>query len=147
MATLNPRARYIISRYSDPVFAVFIGISAAFLRIRNEEIEKRSGLPSASMVISPQQKKRMEDELEKGRPTFRNSVDVYRSSGGGRIEGDFGLEQTSVWFGESSVRARKREEVGYLEVLRLYWQRIVWKLDYEWNGRGKELVRKDGKLV
>jgi L-cystine uptake protein TcyP (sodium:dicarboxylate symporter family) len=31
---------YIISRVADPVFAVFIGISAAALRIKREEKEK-----------------------------------------------------------------------------------------------------------
>ncbi|KAK4122661.1 hypothetical protein N657DRAFT_681658 [Parathielavia appendiculata] len=31
---------YIISRVADPVFAVFIGISAAALRINREEKEK-----------------------------------------------------------------------------------------------------------
>jgi CBS domain containing-hemolysin-like protein len=31
---------YIISRVADPVFAVFIGISAAVLRIKREEKEK-----------------------------------------------------------------------------------------------------------
>lgn len=31
---------YIISRIADPIFAVFIGVSAAALRIRREEKEK-----------------------------------------------------------------------------------------------------------
>ncbi|KAL2265425.1 hypothetical protein VTJ83DRAFT_6525 [Remersonia thermophila] len=31
---------YIISRVADPIFAVFIGISAAALRINREEKEK-----------------------------------------------------------------------------------------------------------
>ncbi|KAK0747575.1 hypothetical protein B0T21DRAFT_279039 [Apiosordaria backusii] len=32
--------RYIISRIADPIFAVFIGISAAATRINREEKEK-----------------------------------------------------------------------------------------------------------
>ncbi|TGZ82867.1 hypothetical protein EX30DRAFT_369919 [Ascodesmis nigricans] len=32
-------ARYLISRVGDPIFALFIGASAATLRIRREEIE------------------------------------------------------------------------------------------------------------
>jgi len=31
---------YIISRVADPIFAVFIGVSAAALRINREEKEK-----------------------------------------------------------------------------------------------------------
>lgn len=35
-----PRFAYIISRRIDPIFALFIGFSAATLRIRREEMEK-----------------------------------------------------------------------------------------------------------
>ncbi len=42
MSTTIPRYQYIISRRLDPVFALFIGTSAAFVRIRREEREKMS---------------------------------------------------------------------------------------------------------
>lgn len=35
-----PAPVYIISRVADPIFAVFIGVSAAALRINREEKEK-----------------------------------------------------------------------------------------------------------
>lgn len=35
-----PPPTYIISRVADPIFAVFIGLSAAATRIRREEVEK-----------------------------------------------------------------------------------------------------------
>jgi hypothetical protein len=37
--TMAPQA-YIISRVADPIFALFIGLSAAALRINREEKEK-----------------------------------------------------------------------------------------------------------
>lgn len=35
-----PAPAYIISRVADPIFAVFIGVSAAAMRINREEKEK-----------------------------------------------------------------------------------------------------------
>ncbi|TLS25928.1 hypothetical protein PpBr36_07185 [Pyricularia pennisetigena] len=35
-----PPPTYIISRVADPIFAVFIGISAAVTRVKREEKEK-----------------------------------------------------------------------------------------------------------
>ncbi|KAK0508334.1 hypothetical protein JMJ35_009418 [Cladonia borealis] len=52
MAATFPRYSYLISKTLDPVFALFIGISAAGIRIRREENEKRAGLPTSSMVKS-----------------------------------------------------------------------------------------------
>ncbi|KAA6409660.1 MAG: Non-classical export 1 [Lasallia pustulata] len=40
MAAAFPRYNYIISKYTDPVFALFIGLSAAAVRIHREEKEK-----------------------------------------------------------------------------------------------------------
>jgi len=37
---MSPPATYIISRTLDPLFALTIGISAAVLRIRREEVAK-----------------------------------------------------------------------------------------------------------
>jgi hypothetical protein len=39
LATM-PAPTYIISRFADPIFAVFIGLSAAAMRINREEREK-----------------------------------------------------------------------------------------------------------
>lgn len=72
MAANFPRYNYLISKYHpnppcplpphpanlsfsrtlDPVFAIFIGVSAAGIRIRREENEKRAGLPTSAMVKS-----------------------------------------------------------------------------------------------
>ena len=147
MAAPFPRARYIISRYSDPVFAVFIGISAALLRIRKEEIEKRSGIPSASMVISPQQKRCMDEEREKTRSSLGKGMDLYRLSDRVDSKNDMDFRHDDLWSRGSGRSIKKREKVGYMEIITLYGQRIVWKVNYEWNGGGKELVRKDGRLV
>ena len=147
MASPYPRAKYIISRYSDPIFAVFIGFSAALLRIRKEEIEKRSGIPSASMVISPQQQKLMDEEREKNRSKFRARTEMYRTGDGGSSESDVGVGQDGSWLGGTIPYGIKRQEVGYVEILKMGWQRIVWKVDYEWNGKAKDLIRKDGRVV
>ncbi|KAL8906633.1 MAG: hypothetical protein Q9207_001887 [Kuettlingeria erythrocarpa] len=40
MSAAFPRFKYIISKRLDPIFAVFVGLSAATIRIRREEIEK-----------------------------------------------------------------------------------------------------------
>ncbi|KAL2052758.1 hypothetical protein ABVK25_006998 [Lepraria finkii] len=50
MATTFPRYSFIISRTLDPLFALLIGISAAGIRIRREENEKRAGMVTTSMV-------------------------------------------------------------------------------------------------
>ncbi|KAL2041631.1 hypothetical protein N7G274_005415 [Stereocaulon virgatum] len=50
MATTFPRYNHIISKTLDPIFAILIGVSAAGIRIRREENEKRFGLATTSMV-------------------------------------------------------------------------------------------------
>lgn len=50
MSTTFPRYSYIISRTLDPLFALLIGISAAGMRIRREENEKRLGMATTSIV-------------------------------------------------------------------------------------------------
>ncbi|KAK6498597.1 hypothetical protein TWF481_011181 [Arthrobotrys musiformis] len=39
-AAVAPTVPFLISRVGDPIFAVFIGSTAAFLRIRREEQDK-----------------------------------------------------------------------------------------------------------
>jgi hypothetical protein len=52
-----PAPTYIISRVADPIFAVFIGVSAAAMRINREEKEKgkttRQTFNSALRYASP----------------------------------------------------------------------------------------------
>ena len=134
MAISNPAARYLISRYGDPAFALSIGLSAAILRIRNEETEKRSGFPSSAMVISPVQQKRRDIEHEEKRSRQSDSSKMYSA-------GDHGSSETLG--SHDSGKNSRIVEIGYTEILRLAWDRIKWKADYEWNGRGKELQRKD----
>lgn len=43
--------RYLISRIGDPAFALFIGASAAILRIRREEAEKNRGSQETFEVL------------------------------------------------------------------------------------------------
>ncbi|KAI4152116.1 MAG: hypothetical protein LQ340_003101, partial [Diploschistes diacapsis] len=40
MASAAPRVTHLISPLLDPVFAVFVGVSAAAMRIRREEKEQ-----------------------------------------------------------------------------------------------------------
>lgn len=56
MATTFPRYNYIISRTLDPLFALLIGFSAAGMRIRREENEKRLGMATTSIADSTGQK-------------------------------------------------------------------------------------------
>ncbi|KAL6720146.1 hypothetical protein ACLMJK_002067 [Lecanora helva] len=65
MATSYPRYTYIISRTLDPLFALVIGISAAGIRIRREENEKRAGLPTTS-IVPPQEDLPKEERREVG---------------------------------------------------------------------------------
>lgn len=147
MASPYPATKYIISRYSDPVFAIFIGFSAALLRIRKEEIEKRSGLPSASMVTSPAQRKATEMERESSKTDINMLAEMYKPGDGGSSEGNSVQRQQDPRSGGSALLRPKMENVGYLEILKMGWGRLTWKIDYEWNGRAKEVMRKDGRLV
>ena len=142
MASSSVAAKYIISRYADPVFAISIGVCAALIRLRREESEKRSGVPSASFVISLEQQKRIDAEHENRRARYGDkaiAVEMQRQN----------LEQASKNSDviEHDSRSLKPVNVGYSDIFALGWERIKWKLDYEWNGRGKELERHDGKLV
>ena len=144
MAGKQPVAKYLISRYGDPIFALFIGLSAAMVRIRKEESEKRSGLPSSSMVLSPAQKKTIEAEKDQRRKQQSEPVRMYtlQDYGSSETYGDQSWGQTSQRAGTTEIT-----QVGYLEVLRLGWERIKWRTDYGWNRRDKEFERKDGRLV
>lgn len=108
------------------------------------------------MVITPQQKERMVAEKEEMRKRVRKSkLEMYKP----RVGGDEGEDGSAVsspaefedgWWGsgrEEYGRGVKKVEVGNLEVLRMFWERMVWKVDYEWNGRVKEVERTDGRLV
>ena len=143
MAAAQAPAKYIISRYGDPVFALFIGFSAALLRIRKEETEKRLGVPSSSMIISPAQQKRIDDEQEKRRQMRTAPSEMYGPKDYGSSETYGGRKGPQ----EGISTQEKTMEVSYRDVLRLGWERIKWKADYEWHGRAKELQRKDGRLV
>ena len=141
MATSPPVAKYIISRYADPVFALLIGLSAAVLRIRKEETEKRSGMPSTSMVISATQQNRMDKESEHRRKNSPEPSTMYGPT-------DYGTSETFGGYYSSQMgESEEKPEVGYVEILQLGWERMKWKADHEWYGRGKEYERKDGRLV
>ena len=139
MATSFPAAKYIISRYADPVFALSIGVAAAFIRIRREESEKRSGLPSSSMVITTKQQKQIDADYERLRMVKQRE----RSSQNSAMREEYEGPTTSDVAGRGHPVVDK-VDVAYAEIAALAWERIKWKIDYEWNGRGKELERKDG---
>ncbi|KAK2801095.1 hypothetical protein FQN50_007904 [Emmonsiellopsis sp. PD_5] len=42
---------YIISRFADPLFAIFIGTSSAFVRIRREQREKYPDQPADALHL------------------------------------------------------------------------------------------------
>ncbi|KJF60001.1 uncharacterized protein CIMG_12670 [Coccidioides immitis RS] len=42
---------YLISKFGDPLFALFIGTSAAYVRIRREHREKHPDAPSDMLSI------------------------------------------------------------------------------------------------
>ena len=98
----------------------------------------------------------MDAEKEETRKRVRKSkLEMYKPRVGGE-EGKDGngvappAEFEDGWWGsgrERYGRGVKKVQVGNLEVLRMFWERTVWKVDYEWNGRRKEVERKDGKLV
>lgn len=98
----------------------------------------------------------MDAEKEETRKRVRKSkLEMYKPRVGGE-EGEDGngvgppAEFEDGWWGsgrERYGRGVKKVQVGNLEVLRIFWERTVWKVDYEWNGRRKEVERKDGKLV
>ena len=144
MATSRPIAKYLISRYADPVFAVFIGFAAALLRIRNEEREKRAGLPSNSMVISPAQQRRIDEEQERRRAGRREFKEMYEEADYGSSE-TYGATDSSQ--NKSLDRKAEKDNVGYLDIIKLGWERAKWKADHEWYGRGKQFERKDGRIV
>ena len=99
------------------------------------------------MVISLQQQKNIDDERERSRSKVKSRLEMYRPGDGRSSESDLGVGYAAAWLGGSEGNGIKREKVGYVEILKMGWQRIVWKVDYEWNGRGKDLARKDGRMV
>ena len=148
MAGQRLAARYLISRYGDPAFALFIGFSAALVRIRKEEYEKRSGFPSASIVISPAQRVRMDTEQEERRKRQSAHTPMYTLQ-------DYGSSET---YAEPWDRSKDRGpngdadmgsqlNVGYGEIVRLGWERIKWRTDYWWHERSKKVDRTDGRLI
>jgi hypothetical protein len=101
MATTFPRYNYIISRYLcpfiahiasgvtlanpesrnrtlDPIFAILIGVSAAGIRIRREENQKRFGLATTSMVKTGATNPRVGPTTGAGEAGFKEE--------GGRVE-------------------------------------------------------------
>jgi hypothetical protein len=46
-----PMYKYLISKYLDPIFAVAVGISAAMVRIRREELQKGRDASQAWSVL------------------------------------------------------------------------------------------------
>lgn len=137
-------AKYLISRYGDPLFALFIGTSAAVVRIRKEETEKRSGLPSSSMVISPEQMARMKEELELRQRSYRGaSAAMYSLQ-------DYGSSDTYKGAQGNIIRGQSKQQlvhVSYLDILQLMWERIKWRVHVSLNERHNDLVRKDGRLI
>ncbi|KAG8526268.1 uncharacterized protein KY384_000261 [Bacidia gigantensis] len=142
MSQAKPIAKYIISRSADPVFAVSIGISAALIRIRREENEKRLGLRSSSIVVSPEQQSRLDAERESERAVYQKSSEMHEPSEGASKD-SIGTSN----FGLVHPQYPDTASVSYADILSLGWERIKWKADYEWNGKGKELERGDGRMV
>ena len=135
-------AKYIIFRYADPVFAILIGTSAALIRLRREENEKRSGLPSASFIISTQQQARIDAEYEQSRAIYAKRAGTIFQSEKHPDEAHRMLDAS-----EHDLLSLTDVNLGYKDIITLGWERVKWKIDYEWNNRGKELQRKDGKMV
>ena len=136
MAASRPAVKYLLSRYADPVFAISIGVCAALIRIRREEVEKGLGLPSASIVISPAQQRRMDEERER---RYHFTPEKSQS---------LNLNDTP----NTSPAARPSNQAsdtpfGYIDVIKQAWEMIKWKVDYEWHDRRKESQRKDGRII
>jgi len=62
MAAVRPQ--YIISKLADPIFAIFIGVSAATVRINREE--KREGRDTHSTVSALLRRLRIPEEWRMG---------------------------------------------------------------------------------
>ena len=136
MTTASKVSRYLISRRADPVFTVCIGVSAALIRIRREEIEKHAGQPSASIATSPAQQRKIDEERE---------LKHQRSSGQSiPLENK---DRSTRSIDEATSGQNGAVTIGYLDVISSYWEKIKWKVDYEWNDRRKEIQRKDGRIV
>ena len=102
------------------------------------------------MVISPRQKQRIDERRARmqSRPRATTFADFER--GLGSIDGDDYSEMglfRGFRGGAGEVEEVEKVDVGYAEVLRLGWERAKWRMDYWWNDRGKDRVRKDGRMV
>lgn len=87
MATTFPRYNYIISRTLDPLFALFIGFSAAGMRIRREENEKRLGMATTSIAGSTIQMPNQKPETgSQNGPEGEVGYAEIASTGWGRIK-------------------------------------------------------------
>ena len=136
MTTSGKVSRYLISRRADPVFTVCIGVSAALIRIRREEIEKQAGQPSASIATSPAQQRRIDEERElKHQRSSGQSIPLETK------------DRSNRSIDEATSGQDRAITIGYIDVIRSYWEKIKWKVDYEWHDRRKEIQRKDGRIV
>ncbi|KAL9068048.1 MAG: hypothetical protein Q9161_006493 [Pseudevernia consocians] len=87
MATTFPRYHYIISRTLDPLFALLIGFSAASMRIRKEENEKRLGMATTSIVGPTDRKPKQQPETgSQDAPGGEIGYTEIASTGWGRIK-------------------------------------------------------------
>ena len=104
------------------------------------------------MVISDEQKARI-DARRAAALQSRPAPKVYESGLFGKgmgadTEGYADYENGGVLGGSwGAEREGERVEVGYREIVEMGWARAKWRLDYWWNDRGRDLVRKDGRMV